>query len=468
MKRVFLNFIYQSLFQVLTMILPLITIPIISRALGAEGIGLWGYTNSIVNYFMLVAGLGMASYAVREIAYVKNDKERLSEKFWELQLFNMLFSSTVFSLFTAFVLVTNQHYLYLIQALIILGVFFDISWLFQGVEDFKQLFLVRTIIKLLAVACIILFIHESSDLWLYALIMSVSQLISALALWKKVFKYIDFKKVKFRTVWGHFRPALNFFLLKISATIFTNIGQTALGLTSTVVMVGYFTNSLQLIVLLGTIIGSLNQVMLSRMSILQKEGNEDKFIKTLQMTIHIQLFFTIALMFGIIAMNEHLIGWFFGSDFYFVKKLIPILAPIIVFQQLHQGVADQFLVPKNEIRFNNLTMIIATTINVIVSLAFIPFFQVYGAIFGFLLGQIFLGVSRSFGLVKMSTFQFEWVKILKWLLSGIVMLIIIRSTTNNMPVAIITTLSQGIIGLIVYMSLTWLLNANPLSSLIKE
>jgi len=298
--------------------------------------------------------------------------------------------------------------------------------------------------------------------------MATSQLISALVLWKSVFKYIEYKKVKFKSAWEHFRPASNFFLLKISATIFTSIGKTILGLISTITMVGYFTNALQLVVLLGTIVGSLNQVMLPRMSNLQKEGNEDKFIKTLQTTIHIQLFFTIALMFGIIAINEKLIGWFLGEDFYYVKNLIPLLAPVLVFKQLHQAVANQFLVPKNEMKYYNLTMIIGTIINVVISIILIPIIHVYGAVLGFLFGQMFLGISRSVVMVNGSAFRFDWIKIIKWFFSGIAMLVITWLTTNNMSANIFTTLVQGVIGIIVYMLLTFIFKANPLYQMIKK
>jgi len=468
MKKTFLNFIYQSLFQVLTIILPIITIPIVSRALGVENIGRLGFINSIVGYFLLLAGIGSANYAIREIAYVKDDQDKLSEKFWELQFFNMFFSSTVFLVYFIFFLVTAQHYLYLIQSLMILAVFFDISWLFQGVEDFKKIALQRTAIKIIAMMCIIFFIREQGDLWVYALILSGSQLTASLLLWRSAFKYISFKKVTFKAISSHLYPALNFFLLKISATVFVKINQTVLGVVSTMVMVGYFTSSLKLITILGTIIGALNQVMLPKMSSLQKKGDEKKFIEILQKTIHIQLFFTIAMMFGIITVNENLISWFFGEEFYFVKNLIPILAPILVFQQLHQAVADQFLVPRNEMKFYNLTMILGTLLNVGISIVFIPVIHVYGAVLGFLLGQMFLGISRAGVMLKKSAFRFDWLKIIKWLFSGTIMLIVVWLTTNNMPSTIFTTLIQGIIGVFTYMFLTVVLKVNPVYQMIRK
>lgn len=468
MKKVVHNFLYQALFQVLTIIMPMITIPIVSRALGAEGIGEWGFANSIVNYFLLVAGLGMANYAVREIAFVRNDREKLSEKFWELQLFNMFFSLTIIIVYLLFILITNQNYLYLIQTLMLLGVFFDISWLFQGVEDFKKIAVRSMILRLFSVGLIVAFVRNTDDLWIYALILSTSNLLAAIVLWKPAFQHIHFKKVRMRAIWSHFRPALNFFILKISATIFVNLNKTLLGMMTTMVLVGYFTNALQLIVLLGTVIGALNKVMLPRMSHLQRKGNEEEFIKVLQKTIHVQLFVTIAMMFGMIAINDKLIGWFLGEDFYFVKNLIPILAPVLVFKQLHQAIANQYLVPKDEMKFYNWTMIIGTLINVATSLILIPRIRVYGAVFGFLIGQLFLGTSRAIVLVKKSEFRFDWIRISKWLISGALMLLIILITTNAMSATLLTTLIQVVIGMAIYTGLTTILKVNPVYELIKK
>jgi len=468
MKKIFINFIYQSLFQLLVIAMPLITIPIVSRALGAEGIGFYGFTNSIVNYFLLLAGFGMASYAVREIAYVRNDRDKLSEKFWELQLFNTFFSAVVFFVYVIFFWLTNQHYLYLIQSLLILSVFFDISWLFQAMENFKQIAVRRAIVKILSVLCIVTFVRDQGDLWIYALLLSSSQLISSLILWSPAFKYVYFKKVTFKAIWSHFRPSLNFLVLKISATVFVSINKTLLGLMSTVVMVGYFTNSLLLITTLGAIIGALNQIMFPRMSSLQKIGNEKKLVEILQKTIHIQLFFTVAMMFGIIAINAQLISWFFGEDFYFVNNLIPILAPILIFRQLHQAIADQFLVTKNEMKLYNGTMLLGTLVNVIVSFIAIPFIHGYGAALGFVLGQVCLAISRSVILVKKSSFRFNWSNILKWLFSGVVMLLIVWMITKNMSATIFTTVVQGFIGFIAYMLLTFILKANLVLEVVKK
>ena len=58
-KSVSTNYIYNLLYQIFIIILPIITTPYLSRVLGAEGIGIYSYTTSIITYFTLVGSLGI-------------------------------------------------------------------------------------------------------------------------------------------------------------------------------------------------------------------------------------------------------------------------------------------------------------------------------------------------------------------------------------------------------------------------
>ena len=73
------NFIYNLAYQMLVIIIPLITTPYVSRVIGADGIGTQAYTVSIANYFVIFSILGINNYGSRSIAMVRNDKNRLSK-----------------------------------------------------------------------------------------------------------------------------------------------------------------------------------------------------------------------------------------------------------------------------------------------------------------------------------------------------------------------------------------------------
>ena len=64
-KSVKKNYLYNLIYQILTLILPIITTPYISRTLGPSQIGVYSYTNSIVTYFILFGSLGVSLYGQR-------------------------------------------------------------------------------------------------------------------------------------------------------------------------------------------------------------------------------------------------------------------------------------------------------------------------------------------------------------------------------------------------------------------
>ena len=77
----------RSLFGILY---PIITFPYATRILLAEGLGKVEFSNSIVQYFLMFAGLGISSYGAREVARVKDNTDELSKVIQELFFINLI------------------------------------------------------------------------------------------------------------------------------------------------------------------------------------------------------------------------------------------------------------------------------------------------------------------------------------------------------------------------------------------
>ena len=89
-KSIRKNFLYNMVYQVLILILPIITTPYISRALGAEAVGIYSFTVSIVTYFTLFGTLGVLMYGQREIAYARDNVTKRKRVFWEITFLDLL------------------------------------------------------------------------------------------------------------------------------------------------------------------------------------------------------------------------------------------------------------------------------------------------------------------------------------------------------------------------------------------
>lgn len=198
--KIIKNYLYNMSYQLLTIFLPLITIPYISRTIGVVGVGANAYTNAVMSYFLLIANLGINLYGNRTVAYIRDDEEKLSKFFFEIQILRFLLVFIVGTIYLGFVFLFGGSYksLFIAQGIAIVATFFDISWLFMGVENFKSIFLRNVFVKLVSVGLILLLVKNKHDLLMYVLILMLSTLFGNIIIWPTISKYIKVSRFNFK------------------------------------------------------------------------------------------------------------------------------------------------------------------------------------------------------------------------------------------------------------------------------
>lgn len=462
------NFLYQAIYQMTIIILPIITIPIVSHALGAEGIGIYNYINSIVTYFILFAGLGLSNYGIREISIVRENKQELSSTFWHLELFNLFIVIFIMICYVLFLFFVQNKLLFTISGISLLASLFDISWFYYGIEDFKLITIINLLIKILSFISILFFINSSNDLWVYFLIQSVSVLFSNLSLWLFLSDKIIWIKPNFKKVVSHFVPALKYFIGKISITIYTNMNKTLLGILVSSIAVGIYSNSLQLITISVAIIGTMDTVLMPHMTKLYSNNKSNLMIETMEKSINIQLFFSIPLMFGIILTNKKMIPWFFGSDFLLLNKTVPMLSLLVIIMPLGISIVKQYLMPMNRIRQFNISVIVAAIVSLTLNLFLLPKYGIYGAVISTLISELLVTLIRVYDLLKNTSFRFDVISILSYIVCSIAMYLVVYCLSISMNSSIITTLFQSFLGVVIYFILSVVFKINPILSFFKN
>lgn len=467
-KKLVSNFIYQGIYQISVIILPIITIPIVSHALGVRGIGLFNYIMSIISYFVLTAGLGLATYGIREIATVKDNKHMLSKKFWELEFFNIGIVFIVIFTYFIFLLFIDEKLFFLIGGITLLATLFDISWFYYGIQEFRQITTINILIKVLSFFLILIYVKEESDLKNYFLIQSLSVLISNVTLWFFLKGKVNWVRPRLKEIMSHLRPALHFFIGKISITLYTTLNKTLLGFLGTTVFVGIYTNSLQLVTIFVTLIGTIDTVLLPYMTNLFTENNDKKMIRIMEKTIDMQLYFSIPMMFGILATNKKLIPWFYGSQFIYLEKTVPIIAPLVVIMPIGISIVRQYLMPQNKIKKFNYSVFFAAIVSVCLNLFLIPIIGIWGAIIATIVSELTVTLIRFVDLKKSTDFKLDKINITYYFLASFLMYISVVYLTNNLSSSIKTTCIQGIIGIVIYVIITTLLKKNPVYGFFKS
>lgn len=167
MNKISLNYAFNLSYNILVVILPLVTTPYISRTIGAEGVGIYSYCLSISTYFIIAGTLGIPVYAKREIAFIQHEKEKISS------LFSQLFSLQVVILFFAlliYLIVVWIMQVYFIMFLIcgigMLAALFDVSWLYIGIENFGKVVGRNFVVKILSVIAIFMLVKNKEDIYI--------------------------------------------------------------------------------------------------------------------------------------------------------------------------------------------------------------------------------------------------------------------------------------------------------------
>ncbi|MDT2704293.1 oligosaccharide flippase family protein [Enterococcus dongliensis] len=468
MKNVAKNFFYQSIFQVAKIIIPIVTIPIVSNALGPKGIGIYNYTFSIAQYFVLFAGLGVTIYGNREIALAWNKgKMGLSKTFWEIFTFKAIITLGVLLLYIILSFFLKEKIFLYVQALTILAVFFDISWFFMGIEDFKKTSMSNLGVQILTFILIILFIKDESDAIKYTLIQGLGLLLSQVIVWMFIPKYIQLFKVSIKSSLKHLKGSFEFFIPQVAIILYTNLNKTILGAVLGSAAVGYFTNSLQINTVFISVITTLDLVLLPYMTGLFAKKDTDRIVQTMEKTVHLQLFFSIPIMFGMLTVYDKLIPWFFGSKFIYINNVIPYFTILVVIIPLGLSVSRQYLMPVGHIKEYNKSVIIGAIINIVSNLILLPTVGFFGVVISNILAEFFVTFVRTSSFLRETQFRFDTRKIIVFVLSSMIMCVSTRYLTRNLPPSLITNILQVCIALPMYFILTVIGKENLIIDFIK-
>lgn len=450
------NFVYNITYQLLIILIPLITMPYLARVIGVEGVGIYSLTQSIANYFVLFAMLGLNNYGNRSIAKVRDNKELLSQTFWNIYFMQLFTSLVVIISYLIYIFLFNPPYysIAIIQILFVLSAMFDINWLFFGLEKFKVTVIRNTAIKILTLLTIFLFVRTKSDFTLYTLIMATSILISQLLLWPYLTKIVIWKKPSFNEIFKHIKPSLVLFISVISISLYKIMDKIMLGSISDIIQLGYFENAEKINYVQISLATALGTVMLPRMSNLVAKGNIEKTLSLIRDSMQFVLFLSIALSFGLIAISREFIPMFLGNNFSESSNVLTLLAPTGILVSWANVIRTQYLLPNNKDGIYIISVILGGIINLIANFIFIPTFGAVGAAIGTLLAEGTVMIYQTFSVRKSLDIN-QYIKdSIVFIPIGIVMLIGIILISQYVENTVMGIFLQVITGTFIYLALT--------------
>ena len=445
------NFLYNIVYQIFSFIIPLIITPYTSRILGANNIGIYSYTYSIVYYFMLVAMLGINNYGAREIAKCKN-KTELSKKFMSIYGLQFILGvlSVIFYLGVIFFIDYKHKIIMIINLLFLISALFDINWFFFGIEKFKVTISRNIIIKILSLLFIFLLVRDSSDLWIYTMIMATSTLISQLYLWLFIKKEINFTKVSFKEIFSNFKSCLILFIPVISYSIYRVMDKTMIGAITNTIELGNYESAEKIINIPIAVVTALGTVMMPYMA----KKNKKEIISSIYDTFELSFFITLPMIVGLIVTSNDIAYILFGNDFSKSGNIIAILSITILFSGISNVIRTNYLIPLKQDNIYVKSTILGAIINLISNAIFIKKYASYGACIGTILAEI----SLMFYQILYTKKEIDYYKVIRLLLKYLVgslliggLCLIVGIFINNIYLKVVVQiLVSGIVYLILY------------------
>lgn len=389
MKSLQKNFLYNVLYQILLVILPLITAPYISRTLGATAVGVYSYTYSVAYYFLLIAMLGIGNHGNRSIAAVRDNRKKLNKTFssiYSLQVITFSIAILAYAIYLV-LFVKDNRLIVLLQLIYVTSGLFDIGWLFFGLEQFKLTVARNTLIKISTVVLMFVFVHKPSDLWKYTLIMSAGTLFSQAYLWLYVKKYVSFEKCSVKEITSNIKPVLILFIPVLAYSIYKVMDKIMLGNMSSYDQVGFYNNAEKIINIPMGIITALGTVMLPRMSNIVANGDKKRVDDYIRISAKLVTLLSSAIAFGLMGVSSVLAPVFFGDEFIACGEIIRLLSVTVFFIAWANVIRTQYLIPNKRDSIYLTSTMVGAILNLIINWMLIPKYQANGAAFGTIVAE---------------------------------------------------------------------------------
>lgn len=340
------NILYSLILTASTYLFPLFVYPYVSRTLGLSNIGIVNFVDNLINYFVLISMMGITVVGVREIAAVRNDKERLSK------VFSSLFFLTIIATFlatTAFLiamysiptLIPYRDLLYIGLIKLVFNLLL-VEWFFTGIEDFKYITNRSLVVKFLYVFCVFAFVHQPSDYKVYYVISVAMVVVNAL-----INTIYCRKHVKFSLKNIEIKPYVAVFFMMgvyiLMTNIYTSINTVWLGFVTNTDEVGYYTTATKLHVIVMSVLAAFSNVVFPRVSNLLSEGKLKEYWAKIDIALDAIFLFSFPTVILLMVIGPDILHIIVGDGFEGAYTPLRIITPLILVIGIEQILVIQIL-----------------------------------------------------------------------------------------------------------------------------
>lgn len=379
------NFIMNFILTASNFIFPLLTFPYVSRTLTASGNGKLSFASSVANYFILVASLGIPTYGVRACAKVRDDKEALSRTVQELLMINAIMTSLVSLTYIAAVMLVprfqEDKIIFYINGINIILNMFGVNWFFQALEQYRYITIRSLIFKILSIILMFIFVHQYDDYIIYCMITVFASVGSNLLNFTRMRQYIHLKPVRQYDLKRHIKPILIMFAQTMAVSVYTNLDTIMLGFLKSEEEVGFYQAATKIRGILVSLVCSLGNVLLPRMSYFAKNNLVEKFNQMIYKALNFTMMLSFPLCFYFALYAERWMLILAGDGYLGAVDAMRIIVIAIIPVGITNVIGVQVLTAIEREKLVLYSIIIGAVTDFLLNLILIPSYGASGAAF---------------------------------------------------------------------------------------
>ncbi|OYQ88371.1 hypothetical protein B9T21_03520 [Wohlfahrtiimonas chitiniclastica] len=386
--------------QAINYLVPLITLPYLTRTLGVEQYGALTFTTSIIQYGILVINFGFSLSVTQYIAKNRSNYTLISAVFWETLIIKLclflvcciflLVLSSIFSVFYSVKLLIALFFLQLFSVAI------DPLWFFQGLEKLERISLISAIIRLLNIPLLLFFVHVPEDVYKVVIIQSCIFLSISFVSLYCVYKenIITFLSIYQLKLGRSLQLAIPVFISLLASSLYGSSTPIILGVMEGKEANGLYMASFYIQAAVIGVFTVLGQILFPRVNYLFAQSQEAGYVFVTRLLFYAIPIFTLsAILFYIFL--PIIAPYVLGEQFILVQNLIKIMSPMIFFIPLSILIANNLLLT---LGYTRIYFLIPCCIG-IAHLLYVPYFisqwGINGAAYGILLTEFFICIGFS-------------------------------------------------------------------------
>lgn len=398
------NGLWLYLLQIFNTVIPLLTLPYITRILGAAEYGVFSIALNIIGYYQVVVEYGFGMSATRKVALL--DGQSPDKIFSAVLAARSILVFTCMAFSTVYCVINlaepTQCLSLLILSVCLLGYCVQQNWLFQGKQDMKYISIASIVARTLSVILIFLLVKTEADLLLYCLLYALSPVVSGfLGLLLAKHKYrIHFVQVSLAEIWEELKNGWYVFTTQLSSKVFGAIGITFLGIFATNAEVGIYSAIQKIPNTMMLVWAPISQVLypISSKRMQESYSGGKQFVGKMR-RIFLPLAVLAVLVIGLFS--KRIVTLVFGAEYtLYYYWILPLLAWMVVsINNNFWGI--QILLGSGHDKQYSKCFQLGVACTILFNLIFIWCFGGTGAAFAPLLSELVLGAALWYQIKKL-------------------------------------------------------------------